>query len=113
MSLVPLSPAAVQVRQQLLSRPWPGPREGCREEGENICSQGRGTSPGKNAELLEEALTASAGVERAPASLLSRSCSGEGKLRHGGVRRGDLGSQNRQHRGHPQLPGWRSIAHDL
>lgn len=41
-SLVPLSPAAVQVRQQLLSRPWPGPREGCREEGENICSQGRG-----------------------------------------------------------------------
>lgn len=95
----------------LLSRLWPGPC--CREEGENIWSQGRGTSPGKNAELLEEALTAAAGVEEAPASLLRHSCTGEGKLRHGGARLRHVGSGSRERQGHPRLPGCRSIAQDL
>lgn len=110
----PLSPApsgCPGAGRRLLSRLWPGPC--CREEGENIWSQGRGTSPGKNAELLEEALTAAAGVEQTPASLLHHSCTGEGKLRHGGARHCDVGSRSRERQGHPQLPGWRSIAHDL
>lgn len=53
---------------------WPGPRRG--GGGREHLVTGKRDSPGKCAELLEEALAAESGVERAPASLLHRSCAG-------------------------------------